>query len=63
MCCLHIFVCYICVCSFICLNLLSLPYLLVFGDDRVRGTSEQLMLMQVVLVRLSHGAGIAWESF
>jgi len=38
MCCLHIFVCYICVCSFICLNLLSSPYLPVFGDDRVRGT-------------------------
>ena len=41
--------------------LLSSPYLLVFGDDRVRGTREQMMLMQVVLVRLSHGAGIAWE--
>jgi len=44
-------------------NLLSSPYLLVFGDDRVCGTRKQLMLMQVVLVRLSHGAGIAWESF
>jgi len=44
-------------------NLLSSPYLLVFGNDRMCGTREQLMLMQVVLVRLSHGAGIAWESF
>jgi len=38
-------------------NLLSSPYLLVFGDDRIRGTREQMVLMQVVLVRLSHGAG------
>jgi len=30
---------------------LSSPYLLVFGDDRVRGTREQMML-QVDLVRL-----------
>jgi len=41
--------------------LLSSPYLLVFGDDRVRGTREQMMLMQVVLKRLSHGVGISWE--
>jgi len=27
---------------------LSSPYLLVFGDDRVRGTREQMMLLQVV---------------
>jgi len=53
---------YMCV-LFYMLNLLSSPYLLVFGDDRVRGTREQLILMQVVLVRLSHGVGIAWESF
>jgi len=45
----------------IMLYLLSSPYLLVFDDDRVRGTREQLMLMQVVLVRLSHKVGIAWE--
>jgi len=37
---------------------ISSPYLLVFGDDRVRGTREQRMLMQVEPVRLSHGA---WE--
>ena len=42
-------------------DLLSSPYVLVFGDDRVCGTREHMMLMQVVLVRLSHGAGIAWE--
>jgi len=27
--------------------LLSSPYLLVFGDDRVRGTREQMMLLHV----------------
>jgi len=27
------------------INLLSSPYFLVFGDDRVRGTREQMMLM------------------
>jgi len=37
---------------------ISSPYLLVFGDDRVRGTREQRMLMQVEPVRLSNGA---WE--
>jgi len=37
----------------------SSPYLLVFGDDRVRGTREQVM-MQVELVMLSYGEGIAW---
>jgi len=41
--------------------MLSSPYLHVFCDDHVRGTREQMMLMQVVLVRLSHGAGITWE--
>jgi len=39
------------------LMLLSSPYLLMFGDDRLRGTREQLMLMQMVMVRLSHRAG------
>jgi len=38
-------------------------YLLVFGDDRVRGTREQRMLMQVVPVMLRYGVGIAWETF
>ena len=33
-----------------------------FGDDRVHGTREH-MILQVVLVRLSYGAGIAWEFY
>jgi len=36
--------------------LFSSPYLLVLGDDRVRGTCEQ-MILQVELVRLSRGVG------
>jgi len=43
--------------------LLSSPYLLVFGNDRVRGTREQMMLMQVVLVELSRGEGISREFY
>ena len=35
----------------------SSPYLLVFGDDRVRGTREQ-MILQVDLVRPRDGAGL-----
>jgi len=39
------------------------PYLLVFGDDRVRGTRKQMMLL-VDLVSLSSGAGKnSWEQF
>jgi len=41
---------YVCVCVCVCVRvcvcvfiLLSSPYLLVFGDDRVRGTREQMM--------------------
>jgi len=41
--------------------LLSSPYMFVFCNDRVRGTHEQMMLLQVILVRLNAGAGIAWE--
>jgi len=58
---------YICVC--VCVYLLyiyalsfSSPYLLVFSDDRVRGTREQMML-QVKLVRLSREVGKKPESF
>jgi len=45
-------------CVYICMYiymfiLLSSPYLLVVGDDRVRDTREQMMLLQVVLVKLS----------
>jgi len=60
---LPIYMCYICVCHFYMLYLLSSPYLFVIGDDRVRGTREQMMLMQVVLVKLSCGEGIAWEFY
>jgi len=42
---------------FICFFSVSSPYLLVFGDDRVRVTREQVM-MQVELVRLSCGEGM-----
>jgi len=38
----------------------SSPYLLVFGDDCVRGTREQMMLL-VDSVRLGNGTGIDWE--
>jgi len=36
-------------------DFISSPYMLVFDDDRVRGTREQRMLMQVELVTLSYG--------
>jgi len=41
---------YVDICMFVTLYmiyLLSSPYLRVFGDDRVRGTREQMLLMQV----------------
>jgi len=38
--------------------LLSSPYLRVCGDDRVRGTREQILLMQVAQVTLSRGEGL-----
>jgi len=53
-------------CMYICIYMvipLSSPYLVVVGDDCVFGTREQMMLLQVVLVRLSYGAGIAWECY
>ena len=40
-------------------DFISSPYLLVFGDDRVRGTREQRMLMQVEPVTLSYRKGIS----
>jgi len=40
--------------------IVSSPYLLVFGDDRVRGTREQMML-QVDLVRHRARVGLVWE--
>jgi len=41
---------------YVCL-IVSSPYVLVFGDDRVRGIREQRML-QVDLVRHRAGAGL-----
>jgi len=49
------FIYYTCICvfgTFLCVSSVSSPYLLVFDDDRVSGTSEQV-IMQVELVRLS----------
>jgi len=43
--------------TFLCVSSVSSPYLLVFGDDRVCGTREQV-IMQVELVRLSCGEGM-----
>jgi len=58
---IYIYVCVcVCVCVYVWCTLMrylsSSPYLLVFGDDRVRGTHEQ-MLLQVELMRLSRGVG------
>ena len=38
--------------------LLSSPYLRVCGDDRVRGTREQMLVMQVAQVQLRRREGI-----
>jgi len=54
----NVCVCYINCC--ICLYSFSSAYLRVFGDDRVRGTREQMML-QVVLVERRAGAWASWE--
>jgi len=57
---IYCFIYYTCICVFgifLCVSSISSPYLLVFGDDRVRGTREQVM-MQVELVRLSRGEGM-----
>jgi len=43
--------------------LLSSPYLCVFGDDRVRGTREQMLFMQVAQVELSRGEGFDLGNF
>ena len=43
--------------------LLSSPYLRVCGDDRVRGTWEQMLVMQVALVQLSRGEGMDLGNF
>jgi len=46
----------------LCVLTVSSPYLFVFGDDRVRGTREQVM-MQVELVRLSCEEGMFRGTF
>jgi len=54
------FIYYTCICvfgTFLCISFVSSPYLLLFGNDCVRGTREQVM-MQVELVRLSCREGI-----
>jgi len=40
--------------------IISLPYLSMFGDDRVRGTREKMML-QVDLVRHRAKARLDWD--
>jgi len=45
-----------------CVSSFSSPYLLVFGEDRVRGTREQVM-MQVELVMLNCREGMIMGSF
>jgi len=55
---------YVCMYIYIyvyCLTVSS-PYLLVFDDDRVCGTREQMML-QVDLVRHRAEAWLAWGNF
>jgi len=42
--------------------LLSSPYLFVFGDDRIRGIREQ-MVLRVDLVRHRAGAGLVLGQF
>jgi len=49
---LNIYVFYMMYCFYM-YYLLSSPYLLVIGDDRVCGTREQMLLMQVAQVKLS----------
>jgi len=57
---LYISVLYIYIYIYIYVYFVNSPYLLVFGDDRVRGTREQMML-QVDLVRHRAGAGLDWD--
>jgi len=52
------------ICNFMYIfYLLSSPYLRVFSDDRVRGTREQMLLMQVAQVKLSRGEGFDLGNF
>jgi len=54
---------HILICNIYMIYLLSSPYLRVFGDDRVRGTREQMLLMQVAQVELSRGEGFDLGNF
>ena len=47
---------------FLCVLTVSSPYLLMFGDDRIRGIREQVM-MQVELVRLNCEEGMLMGIF
>ena len=49
-------------CLYLYVYSVSPPYLLVFGDDRIRGIREQ-MVLQVDLVRRKAGAGLVLGSF
>ena len=52
---------FVCIYVFLYIVLIvSSPYLLVFGDDRVRDTQEHMML-QVDLVRPRARAGLVWN--
>jgi len=51
------------ICNIYMIYLLSSPYLRVFGDDRVRVTREQMLLMQVAQVKLSCGEGFDLGNF
>ena len=51
------------ICNIYVIYLLSSPYLRVFGDDRVRVTREQMLLMQVAQVKLSCGEGFDLGNF
>ena len=54
--CMIVYLCH----RYIYVYFVSSPYLLLFGNDRIRGTREQIML-QVDLVRHRTGAGLDWD--
>jgi len=49
-------------CLYLYVYFVSSPYLLVFGDDRIRGICEQ-MVLQVDLVRHRAEAGLVFGKF
>jgi len=52
----------VCVCLYLYVYFVSSPYLLVFGDDRIRGIREQ-MVLQVDLVRRRARVGLVLGRF